>query len=414
MDDKNNSLVTIEDVATMFSLELIRENRNGEISYVCPACGDKRGKFSINPVKGVGACFKCGAKYNALTLYEELTDRPYANNSEAYRNLLDDFGKSGLRQAPRRTKVVEYHEPPKANADALDKAYRAMLSMLTLRPEHKANLKKRGFTDEAIRGYGFRSTPKEGHAIADRLIRKGIDLNGVPGFYQRDDKWMLNVSCRGFYCPVLDAKKRVVGFQVRLDKSKGNSKYLWLSSAGRTSGTSSGAVPTVLKGAKDAPVIITEGVLKATLVYELLGRRISVVGVPGVRSLTGLRDAMKAFPHAFAVEAYDMDKAETKGLKALRLEAERTGADTAKAERYHDLVKRENIADAAGVLRQRLHDECGTEGFHSLSWDVKDGLWKGDFKGLDDFLSAHPEQREPLVRYLRFLKVKAETEPEAH
>ena len=414
MNDKKSPLVTIEDVANMFSLELIREGRNGESQYVCPYCGDKKGHFSINRIKGVCGCFKCGGGGNTLTLYMELSGKAFASNSEAYKDLLKGLGRNDKLPAMRKAEAIEVPENPKADADAIDKAYRAMMSLLTLRPEHVENLHKRGFSDKAIKAFGFKSTPRDGHAIADRLVRRGIDLTGVPGFYTHEDgEWRLNTSCRGFYCPVYDVKRRITGFQIRLDKPNGNSKYLWLSSAGRDKGTSSGAIPTVLKGMDDGLVIVTEGVLKATAVYTFLKGRISVIGVPGVRSLSGLDGAMKAFPKAYAIEAYDMDKAETAGIRALRIRAEAEGADklagsasARKDDAYHDLVKQQNIADAGGDLRQKL-ESAGAGGFHSLTWDVtKDGLWRGNDKGLDDFLNAHPEQREPLIRYLEALKAK--------
>ena len=49
-----------------------------------------------------------------------------------------------------------------------DRVYRALLSRLTLAPDHRENLLRRGLTDEAIERLGYKSTPVVGWTRATR------------------------------------------------------------------------------------------------------------------------------------------------------------------------------------------------------------------------------------------------------
>lgn len=103
-----------------------------------------------------------------------------------------------------------------------------MLSYLKLKEYHRKDLERRGVDAEIIRRMeekGYKSTSKEeSQQIARRLIKQGLRLEGVPGFYiNRKGDWDLNFyeGNSGYLCPVYTVDGYLAGFQIRLDNPKG-------------------------------------------------------------------------------------------------------------------------------------------------------------------------------------------------
>ncbi len=205
--------------------------------------------------------------------------------------------------------------------------YSALLQLLPLEPHHRRNLEQRGFSEEAIRSGGYASLPLQGRAeLCRRLRRAGHILGGVPGFYLKNDKgqsWWSLAGPPGLVVPIRNADGMIEACQVRRDDEDAGSKYVWLSTAGRPQGASSGAPAHVARPStppRDRRIWLTEGPLKADMVSERLAA--VVIAVPGVPSWrVGLETANAlAGELRHLVVAYDMDFATNPHVAAARNE----------------------------------------------------------------------------------------------
>lgn len=363
MDNKFN----IQDVVNINknNLAIIKELHNGEIQAVCPRCGDKRGKFSISIKKGLFNCYHCDFKGNALSLQMELTGEidPKVAAKTVYECISnDDYVPS------TKTMIEEVEEVFKETDENISFVNWAILNHCSLKEEHKADLLRRGFTEEDIIKYHFKSvpSPEEAKEIVKQLIKEHYHLEGVPGFFVNSKgEWTMRlffeetkgkyIPKTGYFCPAWDGSQYhnnklpyIVGFQIRFDNPCNGGKYQWFSSNGKNKGVSSGAMATYLPGKGNA-VIVAEGILKANLIYALCKGQITIIGVPGVSNYKKAAPYLKDV--SFFFEAYDMDK-----------------------------VEKEKIKEEAKRLKS-YYQERGILS-HSLTWETDD-------KGLDDFLSQY-------------------------
>lgn len=381
----------IADVAAIHGIEIIKD-KGSEVFAVCPFCGDRRGKFSYIVQKGdksnIYNCFACDAHGGVLDLHMKLSGNAYGSNAnkQAAKEIFQAInGNMEYKKSHESAKSIPVcHEAEKASDGRISEVYYAFLKQLTLKDEHKADLVRRGLTETDIKRFRFRSTPdiKQKYDAIRHLLEEGYDLEGVPGFYlNKKNQWDFKISGVGYFCPVYDGEYNLItGFQIRVDKPVNKAKYLWVSSCGCEKGVSSGAVSTFLPGKMNHSVIITEGILKATVIYSLLNGDVSVIGVPGVKSIKGLEDYLDRYKgNAYVFEAYDMDKA-------------------VKTDDPHEKEKTERIAEAAEKLKEMCQEyNIDT---HSLTWDFDEkGYWKENFKGLDDFLLSY-EKKDLFKAYL--------------
>ena len=368
-------------------LERIGINPERNFKCLSPEHDDTHGDMSYHRPSSSCACH-CGARFDTF----DLIGIEYGLNtfSEKFQKGCEIFGLLGQEESDDSLKVpenwrelepVRNEVPDRAEDGVCSKVYMALsrCESTKLREEHKADLLKRGFTEDDIKRFRFCSMPKNTRKAASEVVDKvGFILNKVPGFFL-ENLWDM-VKEDGYLCPAWDGERnQISGFQIRRNKAP---KYIWLSSAKKPMGASSGAVPTILPGKDTSIWIVTEGILKALAVYCLLGKEVSVIGVPGVGTIGGFKsfmDEKQGLPITF-IEAYDMDKAEDN--KAVK--------------------------DA----QRKLLGEISKRGFncHSLTWDMgKSGKWQHKFKGLDDFLCDYVKtegNREKFIKYLN--KVKAE------
>jgi hypothetical protein len=230
--------------------------------------------------------------------------KPTLNGGFLHR--LNDFTH---RQNFTRPPVPAARVTPIAEIEGRDGIYAALVrSHLTLATEHKANLLARGLSEKEIKRAGYASTPNVSEAAEIARTLSTYDLKGVPGFYH-DGQTCMNIYSGGFLIPVRDERARIQAFQIRRDK--GEPRYMWLSSAGKSGGTSSGAPVHFANAhllASAAEVTVTEGALKADVAAYL--SHAPVIGVAGVNSFgadfsTRLRES---FPNLARVRvAYDRD-----------------------------------------------------------------------------------------------------------
>lgn len=235
--------------------------------------------------------------------------------------------------------------------------------ILTLKPEHAAKLRSRVFAHSEIARLRYVSAPdteadrqRAADALAPRLEAAG---GNVPGFYRKRGRWRMVFRPPGFFIPVRDAGGHIQALTQRVDEPCGGGKYIWLSSADKDGGASSGA-PAHFAGYQllisASEVTVVEGSLKADLAAYLSGA--PVIGVAGTRATRGLAERLRTgYPLLRRVlVAYD-----------------------------RDMLVKPAVLDAAVDLGAQLE----AEGF-----EVRVRTWPAQFKGLDDYLAAQIQTRE--------------------
>jgi len=288
---------------------------NGRSSYYvpCPHC-DSQGKrhdkhLNINIYKDVFRCPKCGWHGGVFDLYAYYTNTPREGIREELKRVIK--GEDSGRKTPSQVSIPMPPEPaetPAADIEIRHAAYSTLLSLLTLAQDHQANLFNRGLSERVIYENEYRSTPVVGEkALAKHIINVGCALEGVPGFYpDKDGQWSFVPTSRGILIPVRDSSHRIQGMQIRRDNEI-KRKYRWVSSAGMNGGC--GAEGWVhIAGPVREKITLTEGPLKADIVYHLTGQ--TVVAVPGVNSLKHLEKTLSELMELGVrqvMTAFDMD-----------------------------------------------------------------------------------------------------------
>lgn len=241
---------------------------------------------------------------------------------------------------------------------------RLVREVLTLNIAHRAQLLARGLDADAIARGRYVSAPateaerqRSASVLAPHLEARG---GGVPGFYRERGHWRMVYRPPGFFIPVRDACGHIQALSQRIDDPRDGGKYLWLSSADRDGGASSGT-PVHFAGRDSllygtAEVTVTEGALKADVAAHLSGS--PVIGVAGVHAARGLAERLRTgFPLLRRVlVAYD-----------------------------RDMMEKPQVLDAALNLCAQLE----AEGFA-----VKVRTWPGSEKGIDDYLLSQLSPRE--------------------
>lgn len=276
----------IMDVAELLHLH-IRRRQADSVYADCPICGDKRGKMNLNFAKNLWRCNYCNEGGGMLSLYGKVCG---ISNSEAYREICDTL-QNGLtapeytaKELPEQTAI---EQSVLASPQEIHQTFSILLELLTLTPQHRKHLKEvRGLTDEQIERLGYKSTPPFYlcRSLTEKLRSRGCKVEGVPGFYVgKDDKWTVNFNSitAGIIIPARGIDGMIRGAQIRLDTpirdqesdpDKSGTKYLWLSSASKKRGVSSGS-PVHFVGDPFARVVyVTEGLLKADVAHYLMDR----------------------------------------------------------------------------------------------------------------------------------------------
>lgn len=170
--------------------------------------------------------------------------------------------------------VVEVNHAP---VHVLDRAYRIVLGALSLRDEHRAKLRARGFSDEIIDRNGYRTLPLEGRKrVATRVVdHLGEQIaRAVPGIFVREkngNTWWSFAGAVGMIIPLRDLDGRIFALKTRTDDPNAKDKYLYITSNRREY-----RGPKAMQGVH-APIFdgdrttlrITEGELKADAITVL-------------------------------------------------------------------------------------------------------------------------------------------------
>lgn len=423
----------IFDVAQVLGLQPVGRQRGGTQEYVCPFCGSKSGSFAITSYKNgetrnLYRCLKtsCDAKGNMIQLYMNLTG--VSDYKQAEKEIRDRIGTVTntefiYDQISQHDDVVEC-----ASDETLDKVYRTMYKHLQLLDRDKADLSRRGLSKEHFEI--FRTVPldkEERRRICRCIMREGLSLKGVPGFYKnRYGTWDINTYDKidGYFCPEFSQDGLMYGFQIRLaNPQKPDDKYRAFSSNGKSYGTSAGARNTWLWGEDRNMIVFTEGVLKATVIYRLLNGKVSVVGVPGVSQKGCIDLALRTLKEAGVKKiylAFDMDrcmgtvcrrdyKEDACLLCDCGFESYQIKECPKKREKKKGLINCwsyvANKAIQVGFVPK--------ESLISVSWGLKpNGVWDGVHKGFDDYLaslaSVMRERNDGCVDLVKYLFKKEE------
>lgn len=173
----------------------------------------------------------------------------------------------------------------RADDKVLHKVYSDLLSLLTLSPEHREDLRRRGLSDAEIEARQYRTLPAHGRAkVAKRLAdRHGDLLLRVPGFYVKEDgskRWWSLAGATGILIPVRDLTGRIVALKIRADNPGDGPRYTWLSSTRHGGPGPGNRVHCPLFKCEAGLVRVTEGELKADIATALTG--ILTLATPGV------------------------------------------------------------------------------------------------------------------------------------
>lgn len=203
-----------------------------DIIYVkCPFCNYKKGTMKLNVTNNSYICKNCEARGYAIGLYAKCN---YISNKEAYHKLINceaDISNNLVTSTTTNTKK---------NDEELDIVYQAFLDSLILDSNHTMKLLQYGFSIEEIEKIGFKTIPTRDSQkveICRKLIEKGIDLDGIPGFY-RDKKFRWNFkSHEGIFIPIFQNCK-IIALRIHLDKEYNtDTTDIWFSSSQDNNGT---------------------------------------------------------------------------------------------------------------------------------------------------------------------------------
>jgi len=325
--------VSIIDVAARCGIRMKNTDRV-EIPVSCPFCGDTKKHASLNTVKNLFHCFKCGEGHNAVTLFAKIIG---ADTKTAYRELAE------LTEENRRPAPEQEREPkPLHERHAV---YTELLRMLSLSDKHREDLLRRGLDAPAVDRNQYRSVPGKDTMprIAETLAKK-YNLSGIPGFHTAGGKWRMSLK-PGIFIPVRDIDGCVQGLMIRLDRTKTH-KYEWFTSRHKENGTRAKAWLHVAGNRSNAVVYVTEGALKSD-VAAYFNPAACYIGLPGVHCQNELAPLLERMGAKKIFEAFDMDKLSNAHVAGAAAELKRKLAD-------------------AGVLCQ------------SFTWDER-------FNGLDDY-----------------------------
>lgn len=258
----------------MFDLEKIAQCLNlqqvstagQETIFICPFCTTQRKaypKLYVNSHKGVFCCHHCHLEGSITDLW---ATRCGVDTKTAYKQMLDLIPFNDTQED--EPVVVR-------NTEKLHVVYKDFMRHLTLSPEHRDDLSRRGLPEH--KHYFFKSLPEEAKTRWNicKMLHRKYDLSDVPGFQQKTSrKGNLYWDCLspGMLIPAITPDGKISGLQIR---NKTEPKYTWFSTAGQLK-----ASATVIPG-RGTPWII-EGILKTYVAQHFL--KVPCIGIPGTNT----------------------------------------------------------------------------------------------------------------------------------
>ncbi len=289
--------ISIVDTAIRCGIWVNSNSNRVEIPVNCPFCNDKKKHASLNVIKNLFHCNRCGEGHNPVTLYAKIIG---IDTKTAYKGLTSGDIRCHC-YAPQKQE-----REPKALAER-HSVYNEFLQMLELSNKHKSNLLNRGLDSSTVRKNMYRSVPDKIHAdyISEKLSQSH-NLLGIPGFYTENGIWRMTLK-DGMFIPVRNQSGYIQGLQIRLDNVQEH-KYRWFSSRFKENGTRacSWAHISNSNSATNKTVFITEGALKADVASYLSGD--CYIGLSGVNCTADIVSLLDSMSIKNVYEALDMDK----------------------------------------------------------------------------------------------------------
>ena len=147
------------------------------------------------------------------------------NSQEWLQNPLLERKVGNNYRRKRQLEAEEQRQQRSLSEAERDKQYRQMLSELTLHPDDRADLIRRGFTQKQIELSGFKSIERY-----QPLQNQYSEL--LPGVTAQGNQ--LVISEAGYLCPIRNSSGLIVATQVRLRSLGSTNRYRWLSGKGQT------------------------------------------------------------------------------------------------------------------------------------------------------------------------------------
>jgi hypothetical protein len=274
----------------------------------CPVCGKPD---------------NCAVSEDRTRAYCRRVASPHQGRDGGWLHILEEMPhlSHAPQQPPQKPPAPIIEAMPRADVEHVHKIYSILIhAHLVLSEEHRRALMARGLDTEAIERNGYRSTPTAlDAATVTRFPAEHHDLAGVPGFYKDHGAWRMVPLAQGVLIPVRDSFNRIQALMIRRDGASGSGKYIWLSSADREAGASSGAPchyanALLLKDARE--VTLTEGALKSQIAAHLLNAPV-IGNAPSCFGADFAANLKKDFPQLKTVYvAFDMDFKRNEHVKA--------------------------------------------------------------------------------------------------
>ena len=260
-----------------------------------------------------------------------------------------------------------------------------------------------------------------GVLIAEDLVRQGVKLSGVPGFYHiTPEVWSFRYDS-GLMIPTVSYEGNIVGVQTRKDTAmKSGLRYMTLSSKGLPDGVTARISRTHVchsrKINENTQVYITEGPLKADMILWFLTGEycsdvavVAVQGVKNVKEIPEIARKLKKDGVKRVFSAFDMDKCcniavseASQEIKRLFNEEE-ISVDTLCWDVEFAYIKRKELVqlakenglkvmktgnpyfDIANISKTLARNNIEYNVRYENGKKFKDH-WRSETKGLDDFL----------------------------
>lgn len=333
----------------------------------CPSCGgkDRFRVFDDFADTGGTICNQCGSFADGISTVAWLRN---CSCKDAVK-LLGDYFHVSHATKPQMTD---------SDRQVRDRVYQMILESLSLSDHHRALLRKRELSDDAIDRNGYASLSNCDHERLAQQIDQASKAGSIPGLQTTSFDELTRIvpgllvnergvpqlqKLFGILIPIRSADGMIVALVVRRDEGSSNvklPKYLYLSASreqreqrkklsGQEYPKAEYAVHVpAFKPADIETMRITEGVLKADIATQLSG--IPTIGIPGVNGWNRVFPVLRTLAAKRVLIALDADHRENPA-----------------------------VADAvAGLTR-----ECVAKGFATAieTWKISDG------KGIDDLLT---------------------------
>jgi len=199
-----------------------------------------------------------------------------------------------------------------ASVEVRNQIYKELLRLLTLNQRHRDDLLRRGLSESDIKQNRYKSVPdNKPWNICRRLLEKGHDLSGIPGFYKAwgphgGSYWTFNRQ-PGYFIPILDSEGRIQALQKRMDDPSRGGKYKLFSGYISRGGCSSETPAHIARPekVKDSRIWITEGPLKSDIAAKYLGA--IVIGALSTGTWKTVLEPVLELGAKEIVMAFDMD-----------------------------------------------------------------------------------------------------------